>query len=367
MAQDPWHFPRTELARATLAALTRGPVMAMSLFGARRTGKTEFLLRDLAVVAADAGHRVVYASFWQNPAAPLAVLLYECDRALQAKSTLVNRAAALPVKARLDLGVVSAEVDFGARRKSPPDDQVALLDAYLERLANPAKPALLLLDEVQELAAHPHGPVIMAALRTGLDKRRDGVRTLFTGSSQLGLNKVFSARTAPFYRFATPLTLPPLGEDFVDHQRAAFRTTYRRRLTREAALHAFDRFKANPFIFQQWLIALGMDVGLNEADAEARVLRDLAAQLDFDRVWLGLTSDQRAVARLLAERAQGLFGSAVEQRLTALIGQAPAPSVRQSAIRLLQRQGRADQFDKEWRLADPLFEAWVLQRPPEDF
>lgn len=367
MAPDPWHFPRTDYARATLAALTRGPVVALSLFGARRTGKTEFLRRDLGVAAAEAGHRVVYASFWQNPGAPLAVLLYECDRALLAKAGFGQWVASLPVKARLGFGTSSVEVDFSARAKAPPEDQVMLLDAYLDRLANPAKPALLLLDEVQELAEHAQGPVIMAALRTGLDKRRDGIRTVFTGSSQLGLNKVFSARAAPFYRFATPLTLPPLGEDFVDHQRAAFRATYRRRLAREGALHAFERFKANPFIFQQWLIALGMNPGLSENDAEARVLRDLAAQMDFDRVWLGLSSEQRAVARLLAERAQGLFGSAVEPRLTALIGHAPAPSVRQSAIRLLQRQGRADQFDREWRLADPLFEAWVLQRPPEEF
>ena len=361
---DVWHFPRPEFARATLAALTRGPVVAFSLFGARRTGKTQFLRQDLAVVAAQAGHRVVYASFWQNPGAPLAVLLYECDRALTAKA---GWAAGLPIKARLGFGGTGIEVDFSARVKDLPQDQVMLLDGYLDRLAAPDKPALLLLDEVQELAGHAQGPLVMAALRTGLDKRRDGVRTVFTGSSQLGLNKVFSARDAPFYRFATPLTLPPLGEDFVDHQRAAFRRTYRRKLSRDAALHAFDRFKANPFLFQQWLVALGMNPGQAEQDAEAQVLRDLAAQLDFDRVWLGLTPEQRAVARLLAERAQGLFGSAVEARLTTLIGHAPAPSVRQSAIRLLHRQGRADQFDREWRLADPLFEAWVLQRPPDAF
>lgn len=362
MSGDPWHFPRPEFARQTLAALTSGPVVAMSLFGARRTGKTEFLRRDLAVVAEAAGHRVVYASFWQNPAAPLATLLYECDRVLQAK-----QARGVPVKAKLSLGVLSVEVDFSAKAKAPPEDQVLLLDAFLERLADARRPALLLLDEVQELAAHPQGPVVMAALRTGLDKRREGIRAVFTGSSQLGLNKVFSARNAPFYRFATPLTLPPLGADFVDHQCKRFRATYRRKITREAALPVFDRLSANPFLFQQWLNALGMNPELSEPEAEAQVLRDLAAQLDFDGIWLGLTSPQRAVARLLAERAQGVFGTSVEPRLTALIGHAPAASVRQSALRLLTRQGRADQFDKEWRLADPLFEAWVLQRPPEAF
>ncbi|MGL6209779.1 MAG: hypothetical protein ACRC14_08125 [Paracoccaceae bacterium] len=367
MTHDPWHFPRPQLARDVLISLTRGPSPAMSLFGARRTGKTAFLQRDLGVAAAEAGHRVVYASFWQNPAAPLAVLLYECDRALHPKAGFGHWVAALPVKARLGWGKSLVEVDFSAKAKAPPEDQVMLLDAYLERLATPRTPAILMLDEVQELAAHAQGPVIMAALRTGLDKRRDGIRTVFTGSSQLGLNRVFSAREAPFYRFATPLTLPPLDESFVDHQREAFRATYRRKLSRDVALQAFERFKGNPFIFQQWLIALGMNQGLTESDAEAQVLCDLAAELGFDRVWLGLSTEQRAVARLLAERAQGIFGGAVEARLVNLIGAAPAPSVRQTAIRLLQRQGQADQFDKEWRLADPLFEAWVLERPADEF
>ncbi len=367
MTTDIWHFPRADFARATLTGLTRGPIVAQSLFGARRTGKTEFLRRDLAEVAERAGHRVVYASFWQNPSAPLAVLLYECDRALQVKAGLAAWVANLPVKAKLGLGKAIIEVDFSARAKTASDDQVLALDQYLERLSNPAKPTLLLLDEVQELANHAQGQTVMAALRTGLDKRRDGVRTVFTGSSQLGLNKVFSARAAPFYRFATPLTLPPLGDEFVDHQRAAFRATYRRKLPRESALHAFARFKSNPFLFQHWLTAMGTNPALTDQDAEAQVLRDLAAQLDFDGAWLGFGVEHRAMARLLAERAQGLFGSAVEARLTKLIGHAPAPSVRQSAIRLLRRQGHADQFEREWRLADPLFEAWVLQRPPEAF
>jgi len=365
-----WHFPRADFAADTLNALMRGPGAAMSLFGPRRTGKTEFLQADLGRRAADQGHRVVYASFWQVTAAPLAVLLYECDRALQPRDYLERMAqwgAALPVKARLGVGRSMIEVNFSDRAKGPPEDQVILLDRLIERLANARRPALLMLDEVQQMAEHPQGNLIMAALRTALDKRRDGVRTVFTGSSQLGLNKVFSARAAPFYRFATPISLPPLGEDFVDHQRAAFRATYRRKLTRESALHAFDRFKGNPFIFQHWLTVLGMNAGLDDGAAEARVLRDLAGQLDFDRVWLALTPEQRAVARLLAERAQGLFGSAVEARLAALIGRVPPPSARQSAIRLLQRQDRADQFDREWRLADPLFEAWVLERGPEDF
>lgn len=48
MTDDPWHFERDELAIQTLSLLSSGPAQALTLFATRRTGKTEFLLKDLA-------------------------------------------------------------------------------------------------------------------------------------------------------------------------------------------------------------------------------------------------------------------------------------------------------------------------------
>ena len=73
--KDPWHFERRDFTAHVLSLLTEGPAGALSLFGPRRTGKTEFLLKDLAPRAQRRGHRVIYASFWQSPLSPLAVLL----------------------------------------------------------------------------------------------------------------------------------------------------------------------------------------------------------------------------------------------------------------------------------------------------
>ncbi len=59
----------------------------MSLFGPRRTGKTEFLLHDLGHhAAAQYGHRVLYASFWQTSVAPLGLLIYAVSEALRPRS-----------------------------------------------------------------------------------------------------------------------------------------------------------------------------------------------------------------------------------------------------------------------------------------
>lgn len=370
MARPDWHYPRTPFTHDTFVALTRGPVPAMSLFGPRRTGKTEFLLHDLGHHAADRyGHRVLYTSFWQTSVAPLGLLLYAVSEALRPRGYADRVADWLrhpPIKVRIgsEKGPGAMEIDLSDRREARLGQDLLLLDDLLGQLANPDKPAIVLLDEVQELATAPGGAEIMAGLRTALDRRRDGLKTVFTGSSQIGLNRIFSTREAPLYRFAAPLTLPPLGPDFVTHQLAVFHRVFQRRLDPATALAFFDRFAANPMVFQRWLMTLGQNRDLSEQAAADQTADALAHDLDFDRTWLDLQPHHRAMARILAERGLDPFGATGAARYKALTGQpAPIPQTRQSHVRTLARRGLADQWDREWRLTDPLFEAWVLDRP----
>jgi len=369
MAQSDWHYPRKPFTHDSFVALTRGPVAAMSLFGPRRTGKTEFLLHDLGAHAARYGHRVLYASFWQTSVAPLSLLIYAVTEALRPRSYADRVADWLrhpPIKIRVgpDKGPGAVEIDLSERREARLGEDLLLLDDLLGQLANPAKPALLLLDEVQELATAQGGTEIMAGLRTALDRRRDGLKTVFTGSSQIGLNRIFSSREAPLYRFAAPLTLPPLGPDFVTHQLAVFHRVFQRRLDPATAQEFFERFGGNPMVFQRWLMTLGQYRDLAEAAAADQTADALARDLEFDRIWLGLQTHHRAMARILAERGHDPFGETGAARYEALTGQtAPIPQTRQSHVRTLARRGLADQWAKEWRLTDPLFETWVLERP----
>lgn len=370
MEIDPWHYPRRDLAQSTLASLMQGPVAAMTLFGPRRIGKTQFLQRDLGALAALRGHRVVYASFWQLASDPVAVLLYEADRALQPRSygeRMRGWTGALPIRARLT--VLGQQIELGASATPPQPDRLLSLDRLFDRLSDPDRPALLMLDEVQELAKHPEGATLIAALRTSLDTRRDGLRTVFTGSSQVGLNKMFSARAAPFFRFATPLTLPPLSDDFVDHQLRAFQNAYRRPLDRAEALAFFQRFNRYPEVFNRWLTTLGQNPAMSAAAASQRTAEDIARQFDHAGLWRGLSPLMRAMARAVAERRPGLFGEGAGPRLAELLRQTepPSPPQRQSALRTLMRRGIVDQIDKDYRISDPLFEPWVLDRPPDDF
>ena len=63
MAGNHWHFPRSELAETTLNLIVNGPTNAITMFGLRRMGKTEFLRDDLGPLAEKRGHRVIYINF----------------------------------------------------------------------------------------------------------------------------------------------------------------------------------------------------------------------------------------------------------------------------------------------------------------
>lgn len=374
MSDSIWHYPRKTFTHDVFVSLTRGPIAAMTLFGPRRTGKTEFLLKYLGFHADNRyGHRILYASFWQTGTDPLATLLYASEEALSARNysdRLRVWAKELPVKVRLSAlkGMAEVEVDLGRDKSPTPDNDLLRLDAYLEKLSNPKKPTLLLLDEAQELAEHAQGEGMMAALRTTLDRRKDGLKTVFSGSSQVGLNKVFNDRKAPFYRFAQPLYLPALDTDFVDHQLKAFRSVYQREVDRNLALSLFEEFDRSPLFFQRWLMTLGTYRHLDAEAAKTQTIDDLARDLEFDTNWRKMKPYHRAMTRILAERIPEPLGETGAKRYLEILGtDAPAGTTRQSYIRTLVRRGFADQWDDEWRLSDPIFTTWVLARPDNAF
>lgn len=373
MAKSEWHYPRDAFARQVFDLLVESPSSAVSLFGPRRTGKTEFLQNDLAPYADDKKHRVVYASMWQTLDAPLATLLYAFDRALRG-GKLPDRiaSAARDLAPRLKLkppaGAVELEIDTAALRGKPQDDHLLLLDQYCERLANRKRPTLLLFDEFQELARSDISAPLIAALRSSLDTRRGGLVSVFTGSSQDGLRQVFSAKDAPFYRFATQMTLPELDDAFVDHQLEVFKSKAKRKLDRADALRVFNTVERNPLFFQQWLIAMMAHAQLTPDSAVEFVLDSLGEQFSFDDIWNDLQPLQRAVMRLLAERVDRIYGEDSTRRMGRMTrSRRPGNAKVLGALRRLSRLGVAEKWDRDWRLNDPLLEIWVRSRPDGEF
>ncbi len=373
MTATQWHFPRTEFAEAIYSLLARGPLQSVSLFGPRRTGKTQFLLNDLAPFADGKGHRVVYVSLWQAVESPLATLLHEFDLALRGGSFLNRlKTAAGDLAPKFTIrtpdGSGEMEIDLEKLKGRAPESHLLLLDRYLDRLANQKKRTILLFDEFQELARGKDSGPLVAGLRTALDKRRTGLAAVFAGSSQDRLRAMFTAKEAPFFRFATPVDLPPLDESFVDHQLKASGATSKAKVDRDEALTVFERFERNPMFFQRWLTTLSLNPTMPGSDAIDLVQAQIADEFGFPKQWLQLSSTQRTAARLIADQSPQLFGRKGAERWRALTsGDSPATQTVQAAVRRLSRLGLVDKWGDDWRLADPMFEAWVRGRPKSDF
>lgn len=373
---DPWHYPRTELARRTFALIEKRLANALVLFGPRRIGKTEFLIRDLGPLAEKAGHRVVYASFWQSPLSPAATLLTALEEgrrrpglAGQLQRLAEGFVPKIKVGAKLPgMGEAGAEIDLAGLKGPPRSDVLLLIDQLLDRIARKSKPTVLMLDEVQELAAAAANRPLVAALRTSLDKRRDGLAAVFTGSNRDALSAMFSDRQAPFFHFATAIDLEPLGPAFVEHLLAAFRRATGEQLDCEQALAAFEALHRNPFFFRKLLELLLPETKRNIPLALERLRGGLAANLGYDRLWLSLNAIQRALAHTLARGADSPFGEAKRAEIGRLTG-APPPSIAQTqtALRRLVRLGIVTRVESRtaYVFDDPELARWIASRPKQ--
>jgi uncharacterized protein len=370
---DLWHYPRGALAQQTLALLVEGPSKALTLFGPRRMGKTTFLLKDIGPLAETMGHRVIYASFWSAPVAPLAVLLHALESSRRAgtvgdraRTMLVSLTPKLKLSGPLPGTSVEASVDLSELGGKPRADLLLYLDDVLGRLANPKRPTLLLIDEVQELARSRDNLPLVHALRTSLDKRGQGLATIFTGSSREGLKAIFSARDAPFFHFAMPIELPVMDDPFVDHMLKAFQTATRRKFARSEALSAFETLGRNPEYFRGLVDLMMQNPSFTLPMALGELRLRLALDQGYVANWLALTPLQRGVLRALAAGADRPFARDTLERIARLAGiDVPTRSHVQKAIARLSRLGLVDQWGERWTIAETEFAAWVASRPVE--
>lgn len=371
MSKVDWHYPRSDYAEKVFMLLVDGPIYAARLFGPRRMGKTEFLLRDLAELAESRGHRVVYASLWQHLGSPLAILLYEFDQALSGRR-ITGRLKSVNISAKFEInipGLGKLAIDLGAKGP-PPTDQLLGLDLLCGQLENNKKPTFLLLDEVQELSKSDGAKELIAALRTSLDKRKRGLATVFTGSSLAGLRAMFSDRDAPLFRFAEPLELPDLNSDFVAHQMRAFRAVSKSKILDKKALDAFERCEHNPLFFQKWLMKLALHPSNTPEEAFVMLQNELAEEFGFRSLWIELRPIQRAAARLIAESMPNIYSDAAISKIVEMTGETtPTTSQLQSAIKRLSRQGVIDREKSRapWAVSDPLLASWIRARPESEF
>lgn len=333
---------RPELARSYLALLEAQPGRPLAMFAPRRVGKTYFLDHDLAPAARRAHWIPVYADLWLQKSAPLDAINHALEEALDdvtVPGSGLGRLAKTTVKKVAALG---ASVDLGdapARRPLPVAPELRL-DALVARLAAAGgKPILLMLDEIQALGDAAGGEKIIATLRAVLHKRRQILKSVFTGSSQEAMTRMLSTAGAPMYQFAQLLDFPVLGDEFLRPLADHFARVHPgKRLQLEELRRVFARIGFKPRLMRDLVKSVSAE-GLTDIEAGVqRFLLDDRQTAGWSALLQPLDLFERAVLLRIAQGHPPL-GRETLEALASLPGSKPTVAKVRAAIERLRRAG----------------------------
>ena len=366
----PWYFARPALAAKYLDLLLDGPGDPLALFAPRRVGKTSFLLNELGLAAKARGFLPIYIDVWQNRSDALSAINYALQESLDDLKVPASTAARRLKTVVKRIGIGGASLDLGeepARRR--PEEPALLLDWLVKSVVRAARqPALLMFDEIQELALLRDGETIVAALRSAITKSRNSVRVIFTGSSQEQLLELFSRSRAALYEGASLLQFPLLDRHFIAFIAARVKQRYRKTVALTELAAAFERLNFQPRALLDLIF-----VYCTTDDAKLGALLDaqweaLLDGSDFDRLWKTLKPLQQKICLRIAH---GLEISSQEARLEyarepGREGLPLSPGTISSTIRQLQNAHvivRALSGRGTYLLEDPLLAEWLRRRP----
>jgi len=357
---------RPALAKSYLGLISAQPGRPLAMFAPRRVGKTYFLDHDLAPAARQAKWLPVYADLWLQKSAPLEAINHALEEALDdvtVPRTEVGRLAKTQVK---KVGALGASVDFGdapTRRPLPLAPELRL-DALVVRLAAGAnKPILLMLDEIQALGDVAHGDKIIATLRAVLHKRRDIIKSVFTGSSQEAMVRMLSTAGSPMYQFAQLLDFPLLGDEFLQPLADHFAEVHPGKTLPLADLRrVFARIGFKPGLMRDIVKSLSSE-GLTDVDAGVkRFLLDNRQVAGWSALLQPHDLFDRAVLLAVAQ-GQPPMGRETLDSLARSQGSLPTVAKVRAAIERLRRAGLlAKARSGPTAVDDPLFAEYLMDR-----
>jgi len=357
---------RQALAKSYLGLINSQPGRPLAMFAPRRVGKTYFLDHDLGPAARQAKWLPVYADLWLQKSAPLQAINHALEEALDDVTiprSGVGRLAKTTVK---KVGALGASVDFGdapARRPLPSAPELRL-DALVVRLATAAdKPILLMLDEIQALGDVTGGEEIIATLRAVLHKRRDILKSVFTGSSQQAMVRMLSTAGSPMYQFAQLLDFPVLGDEFLQQLADHFAEVHPRKSLPLADLRRiFARIGFKPGLMRDLVKSLSAE-GLTDVDAGVkRFLLDDRQVAGWSALLQPHDPFERAVLLAIAHGLPPL-GRETLDGLAKVPGSRPTVAKVRAAIERLRRAGLlAKAGSGPTAVDDPLFAEYLRGR-----
>lgn len=309
---DPFYYPRTDLAKKLLISLKEGIAHAFTLFAPRRMGKTQFLLNDIQPCAKKMGFHVFYFSFMDaDNSTTLAIRFQQALSQFAADLSTGNKAKTL--LANID------KISFmGSSISRHQSTSMITVSDVIKIMAEGKKPVLLLLDEAQELARGEDTHELIRSLRTGLDIHKDKVKVIFTGSSITGLQILFNDSKAPFFHFAHEINFPTLDQAFSDFLADIIGKRTAIQIDKTLFYQAFERMNFTPL----YLRAVAQDIILNpnlplaEAiDARIEQMNDTSA---YQSLWNELSSVDKALLIYLVSDESKPFSQQTQQLISTL-------------------------------------------------
>lgn len=370
---DIWHYPRTELAAKYLRNIVDFGAKRQTFFAERRTGKTTFLINDLAPAAEDANFVVSYVSLWQQKDAPhlaLSDALDETVRRIKSqRNVLVRFFTAKVSKLKFDgdllgAGKLSADIEFADNaRKASPDDLQALSASFMSLVeALNGAPCLLMLDEIQHLATNAKFEPLTYTLRTLLDVAPDNIKVVFTGSSRSDLDRLFANSKAPFFNSADNIIFPLLDDEFVRHLLAVYRRVTGRDLPLERLLDIFHEHRNNAYYIHALVKGMALNAITDLDEGYARLRELIAEEGGSTGLWEKLSEYEQYCFLALAN-GTAIFSQSNLAELRLRPGKWDRSSL-QRAIGKLQDRGLISKVGHgEYAIANQSLLLWATRQP----
>lgn len=240
-------------------------------------------------------------------------------------------------------------------------------DAF-RKLDSCNKPVLLLLDEVQHLATDSSFTNFTSALRSFMVNRPDQhIKGIFTGSSQVGLSRLFHETKAPFFDSAETLPFKALGLDFVKFELVVYKQVTGGQII-EPAL-GFDIFKKQNlapgrFVGLLKKMVLNQQYDINKAYELFGEVLEEADNQEHRRLIGDLKTFDLGLLKLIAtNQATGLYTQDGKERIGELVNS--DVNINRSAIsnalnRLRDKNLVFREKKGNYQIDDPSFRNYIL-------
>lgn len=357
------YFPRPDLVDVIKRIYFSGLTDAVTMFAARRMGKTEFVKRDLMPAAEAWGWDCHYVDLWirrDEPELALVEALEEQARQLQRATGLLRRPNR--VKARADASVLGIEAEWTSAAAVVDSNLFARMRVALKALVGKGDRAVLLvIDEFQTLADGKYDDFV-AALRATMLELRPSLKLFFTGSSRAALNSMFRSRRAPLFESAMPVPLPILDRAFSEDRAAVYTQMSSRQTDADVLDAVFEQVGRIPKYLNSILIHMVASLSSDPWAGYESWLQSEGRDRLSD-LWASLKPIDRHILAHLAMGGAALFSAQFIARAEEATQTALTPAKVQTAVKRLVRADvlAPTGVEGEYELEDRAFMLYVRQ------